>query len=81
MNRRECLGLAVLAVLVLAGPALPASAETIKLGAIVPLTGPGAVVGNQEKRGIEFAIDEANAKGGVHGRQIEVVYEDNQAKP
>jgi branched-chain amino acid transport system substrate-binding protein len=58
-----------------------ASAETIRLGAILPLTGPGAVVGTQEMRGIQFAIDEANAKGGVQGNKIEVAFEDNQAKP
>jgi branched-chain amino acid transport system substrate-binding protein len=58
-----------------------ASAETIRLGAILPLTGPGAVVGTQEMRGIQFAIDATNAKGGVQGNKIEVVFEDNQAKP
>ncbi|HEY6431320.1 MAG TPA: ABC transporter substrate-binding protein [Acetobacteraceae bacterium] len=63
------------------GAIMPASAETIHLGAIVPLTGPGAVVGNQEMRGIQFAIDQANAKGGVQGNQVAVQYEDNQAKP
>lgn len=58
-----------------------ASAETIRLGAILPLTGPGAVVGTQEMRGIQFAIDAANEKGGVQGNKIEVQFEDNQAKP
>lgn len=58
-----------------------AKAETIHFGAILPLTGPGAVVGTQEMRGIQFAIDAANAKGGVQGNKIEVQYEDNQAKP
>jgi branched-chain amino acid transport system substrate-binding protein len=57
------------------------TAEPIRFGAILPLTGPGAVVGTQEQRGIQFAIDEANAKGGVAGHQIEVLFEDNQAKP
>ena len=32
-------------------------------------------------RGIQFAVDQANAKGGVHGDQIAVQFEDNQAKP
>ena len=32
-------------------------------------------------RGIQFAIDQANAKGGVRGNKIEVQFEDNQAKP
>jgi len=57
------------------------AAEPIRFGAILPLTGPGAVVGTQEQRGIQFAIDEANAKGGIDGHQIEVLFEDNQAKP
>jgi branched-chain amino acid transport system substrate-binding protein len=57
------------------------AADPIRFGAIIPLTGPGAVVGTQEQRGIQFAIDEVNAKGGVDGHQIEVLFEDNQAKP
>ncbi len=58
-----------------------ARAETIKIGAILPLTGPGALIGTQQMRGIQFAIDQANAKGGVRGNTIEVVFEDNQARP
>ena len=58
-----------------------ASADTIKFGAILPLTGPGGLIGTQQMRGIQFAIDQANAKGGVRGNKIEVQFEDNQAKP
>src|SRR6476661_1268639 len=58
-----------------------ARAETIRIGAILPLTGPGALIGTQQMRGIQFAVDQANAKGGVRGNKIEVVFEDNQAKP
>lgn len=74
---------AVVTSVLLSGLLQPAKAadETIRLGAILPLTGPGAVVGTQEMRGIQFAIDAANAKGGVQGHKIEVVFEDNQAKP
>ena len=60
---------------------LPAAADTIKLGAVLPLTGPAAVVGTQEQRGIQYAVDEVNAKGGIAGHKIEVIFEDNQAKP
>ena len=71
----------VLAVFViLAGTAAAAQAEPINLGAVIPLTGPAAVVGNQEMRGIQFAIDNANAKGGVQGNKVNVQFEDNQAK-
>lgn len=82
MLRRTGLAVAVLAAGLLAG-ALPRAqaADTIQFGAILPLTGPGAVVGTQEQRGIQFAIDAINAKGGVQGHKIEVLFEDNQAKP
>src|ERR1700760_216490 len=70
---------AMLAALIV--PPLLARAETIKLGGILPLTGPGALIGTAEMRGVQFAIDQANAKGGVRGNQIEVLFEDNQAKP
>ena len=58
-----------------------ANADTIKFGGILPLTGPGALIGTAEMHGVQFAVDQANAKGGVHGNQIEVQFEDNQAKP
>jgi branched-chain amino acid transport system substrate-binding protein len=58
-----------------------ANADTIKFGGILPLTGPGALIGTAEMHGIQFAVDQANAKGGVHGNQIAVQFEDNQAKP
>jgi branched-chain amino acid transport system substrate-binding protein len=65
---------------ILAGTVVAAQADTIHLGAVIPLTGPAAVVGNQEMRGIQFAIDNANAKGGVQGDKVDVQFEDNQAK-
>ena len=76
-------GVVILAVFLLATglAASGARAETIRFGAILPLTGPGAMIGTQQMRGIQFAIDKANAAGGVHGNKIEVLFEDNQAKP
>jgi branched-chain amino acid transport system substrate-binding protein len=58
-----------------------ANADTIRFGGILPLTGPGALIGTAEMHGVQFAVDQANARGGVHGDQIEVQFEDNQAKP
>jgi branched-chain amino acid transport system substrate-binding protein len=58
-----------------------AHADTIRFGAILPLTGPGAVIGTEQMRGIQFALQKANASGGVHGNTVEVLFEDNQAKP
>jgi branched-chain amino acid transport system substrate-binding protein len=78
--RRICRGMAALAVSLILACAL-ANADTIKLGGILPLTGPGALIGTAEMRGVQFAVDAANAKGGVRGSQIIVQFEDNQAKP
>ncbi len=58
-----------------------ARADTIRFGAILPLTGPGAMIGTQQMRGIQFAVEKANTAGGVHGNKIEILFEDNQAKP
>jgi branched-chain amino acid transport system substrate-binding protein len=73
--------LALLAVVAsLCAPAARAE-DPVNLGAILPLTGPGGVIGVQEQRGIEFALLRANAAGGVAGHQITLSLEDNQAKP
>ncbi len=57
------------------------AAEPIKLGEVNPLTGKEAAFGQQAHRGIMMAIDEINARGGVLGRPLTVVAEDNQSKP
>jgi branched-chain amino acid transport system substrate-binding protein len=79
MIRAIRFGLTALAVVIVACGT--ARADTIRFGAILPLTGPGGLIGTQQMRGIQFAIDQINAKGGVRGHQIEIVFEDNQAKP
>jgi branched-chain amino acid transport system substrate-binding protein len=47
--------------------------EPIRIGAINPYSGPVALYGDEVARGYQLAIDEANAKGGVIGRKIELV--------
>lgn len=49
-----------------------AAAETIKIGAIGPLTGPVAIYGISATNGTKLAIDEINANGGVLGKQLEL---------
>jgi branched-chain amino acid transport system substrate-binding protein len=61
---------------------LPVQAqETIKVGIILPLTGGQAAFGEIEKNSFVMALDEINAAGGVNGKQIEFVYEDDTGKP
>ena len=72
------------AALVIAGLALlqPASAaETIKIGFNAPLTGFAAADGKSALTGAELAVEQANAAGGVGGKQVELVVYDDQAKP
>ena len=47
-------------------------AETIKIGAIGPLTGPVAIYGISATNGLKLAIDEINANGGILGKQVEL---------
>lgn len=62
--------------------AVPAAAqETIKVGLIDPLTGGSSFYGQSLLRGAQLAIDEANAKGGVLGKKIELVVEDDRSVP
>jgi branched-chain amino acid transport system substrate-binding protein len=55
--------------------------ETIKIGEVNPITGSIAQYGITCHQGIKLGIDQANASGGVLGRQIELITEDNQSKP
>ena len=54
---------------------------TIKIGAPVILSGPGAFAGEASKQTLELLVDEINSKGGVNGREIEMVYYDTEGKP
>lgn len=55
--------------------------EPIKVGVIEALSGPTAEIGEQERLGIEMAVDELNANGGVLGRPLEMVVRDDGAEP
>ena len=68
------------ALLLGAALAWPAGAQTLKIGAPQPMTGPDAPFGDKFKKAYAIAIEEINAAGGVNGRKLEVVIEDHQAK-
>jgi branched-chain amino acid transport system substrate-binding protein len=55
--------------------------KEIKIGCITPLTGDNASYGRQTKEGVDLAVKEINAKGGVYGKNIVITYEDDQANP
>jgi branched-chain amino acid transport system substrate-binding protein len=57
------------------------SAGVIKIGEINPLTGRFAKNGIEIHQGIEIAVAEANAKGGIGGAMLELVTRDDQSRP
>ena len=66
-----------LAVSVTAGQA----ADTVKIGLMAPLTGSWASEGQGMKKIVELLAEQQNAKGGVSGKKIEVVTEDDGGDP
>jgi branched-chain amino acid transport system substrate-binding protein len=61
--------------------AWPEAQQPIKIGVIQPLTGAFAASGTYVANGARIAADEINAGGGVLGRKIELVIEDNKSNP
>lgn len=59
----------------------PKGAGQMKIGAVLPLTGDAAQWGVGSQRGIQIAIDEANAAGGIRGNRVIVIVEDDQLQP
>ncbi len=79
---KKTLGLlACLAAIVgLLAPGVSAQ-ETIKVGIILPLTGAQAAFGEIEKNSFEMALEEINAAGGIKGKKLELIFEDDTGKP
>jgi branched-chain amino acid transport system substrate-binding protein len=57
-----------------------ATASTIKVGEVGSMTGSEATFGTSTHKGIELALKQINAAGGVNGKQIELITVDNQSK-
>ena len=80
INRRTILktGVAVGALQIAAPYIVKAQGEqAIKIGVNNPLTGIYTALGKNENTGMELAVEQANAKGGILGRKIELVIEDS----
>src|SRR3954463_15652177 len=77
MKKLLLTGIAFGAVLAFSGMA---NAQ-IKLGVAGPITGPNAAFGAQLKNGVEQAVEDINAKGGVMGQKITVSVGDDVSDP
>ena len=54
------------------------AADTIKIGMVLPVTGPAAAVGGYALAGAKIALDRVNRSGGVLGKSLELIAEDDQ---
>jgi branched-chain amino acid transport system substrate-binding protein len=73
--------LAALALAAGATPADAADAATIKVGALLSVTGPAAFLGAPEARTLEMLTEQLNAKGGVAGKKIQLIIKDTAGSP
>lgn len=71
---------ALIATAVLSWSVTGMAAEPIKIGVSGPFTGGSAPMGVSMRDGVKLAVSEINAKGGVLGRQLQVVERDDEAK-
>jgi branched-chain amino acid transport system substrate-binding protein len=55
--------------------------KTIKIGAILPLTGAYSIYGKWEQQGIMLAVEEINSVGGINGSKLQMIYEDSKCLP
>ena len=74
------LGTALL--MVLPAAVLGQSKAPVKIGVILPMTGPAALYGEQANRGVQLAAKMVNGAGGIlGGRPVNILLEDDQANP
>jgi branched-chain amino acid transport system substrate-binding protein len=67
--------------LTLAAATAASAADPVKIGVILPFSGGSSIAGSEIWNGITLALEEANAAGGVLGRKIELVREDDESVP
>ena len=74
---------AVAIAIVLAGTFLACDKKPaeIKIGGVGPLTGEAATFGVSTKNGYEMAVADANAKGGILGKQVKLIFADDKGDP
>jgi branched-chain amino acid transport system substrate-binding protein len=79
MNR-IAIGISIATTLALAAP-LAAAQQSVKIANVVELSGTGTTAGTNFKNGVELAVKEINAAGGILGRKIVLENADTQSNP
>ena len=80
-KRRWMLGMVFgcLGLLLVLGPALAAE-KPIKIGVVFIMSGPMGGYGKHGSQAVQLALDEINGQGGILGRKVEAIFEDDQMK-
>lgn len=85
MSKMSCKWIVVSMVTLLVAAVLTgcgsSASKNIKIGVINEMTGGNATMGTSGANGAKLAIKEANAKGGILGKQLEAVIADNKSEP
>ena len=86
MNRRDFLKMQIGAAVAAGVTSLPLAsaalaATPVKVGVLVPMSGPGGLFGPSSRNCAQLAVDELNAAGGILGRQIEPLFADVGGPP
>lgn len=68
----------IIAIVLIISLSGPAEAETVKIGVSVPLSGEIASMGQAVVGGMQLAVNEVNAKEGIHGKRVELIVEDDK---
>ena len=77
MKFARLIALALLALVLAAG--CSKESETLKIGAVLSVTGPASFLGEPEKNTLLMLQDDINAKGGVDGRKLEIIVYDDES--
>ena len=80
LNKILAMFLAGILMISLSAP-MVAAEETIKIGGISVLTGPASLYGIAVQKGIDLYIEQLNEAGGIDGKKVEILWEDDQGDP
>ena len=84
MDRRTFIRLGSGAIVAVSGnwflPKFALGAEEVLIGGLCELSGPASIMGTEQARGMELAVEMYNQKGGVLGRKIKLLMEDTESK-
>lgn len=63
------------------GSSQSSPSDPIRIGVLGAMSGPSASLGKAQQQGIDLAVEEINAAGGILGRAVEVIYRDDEGDP